>query len=447
MKLYDWQEPLCQRIVDSLRKHRVFVSAYPTGSGKTVLALEAIKRLEGPWLVVAPKVSLTAWKRTAEKLGVANNLIGIINPEKISHPNGCDFYKRERVGKRVGKDGKWFLPVGTSVVWDEPHRTASGEDSAAAYALAKLKAYAKYVHLMTATLADTPRKLRAVGWLCGLHQWHDNSFYRWCRENGCHMVDRHVGGGITRRVLEFTKDKAQAEKYMAGVRKQFGPRYDAINPESIPGFPSQTLDVTLLDLSSRDTWAVNDAAKEMSERLRSKAKSDLARLNRERERIEFHMAETLAEVSATKIADGISTVNFFCFTEPRERFETKLRELGVERICRIYGGQKDSDRQADIDAFQRNEVHAASVQFKAGGAAVSLHDELKARPRESFIIPAYEAADIKQALGRIRRCEGTHATQHFVLAAGTLQERVAEVLERKLSVIDTLNDSDLIVES
>jgi hypothetical protein len=62
----------------------------------------------------------------------------------------------------------------------------------------------------------------------------------------------------------------------------------------------------------------------------------------------------------------------------------------------------------------------------------------------SFILPAYEADDVKQALGRIRRCQGTHATQYFVIAAGTMQERVAATLERKFGCIDSLNDNDLI---
>lgn len=49
----------------------------------------------------------------------------------------------------------------------------------------------------------------------------------------------------------------------------------------------------------------------------------------------------------------------------------------------------------------------------------------------------------KLGLGRIRRVNGTKAIQHFVLAADSVEERVARTLERKLGCIDTLNDEDL----
>lgn len=431
---YDWQAPLVEIAVQAMRKYRVFVSGFPTGAGKTVIALAAARALGGPWLVVAPKVSLTAWHRTAERMGCADRLFGVINPEQISKPRGCEFYTRDR---------KWTLPQGTSVVWDEPHRSASGPKSVSTRALAELRAYARYVHPMTATLADSPLKLRAIGWLCGLHDYNDSSFYGWCRSHGC--TDQEVGGFSSpgRRALKFTTNARAAVEHMAAIRRELNGMFMAVRADDIPGFPTQTLDVKLIDLDKRDRDAVDAACREMSDRMQSRARSPLAELNRERERIEFHMAETLADLAYAKSQGGVSAVCFFCYTEPRERFERKLEGYGVQ-VCRICGGQKDEERQAMMDAFQRNELHVASVQIKAGGASVSLHDELKQRPRESFLIPAYEAADVKQALGRIRRCEGTHAVQHFVIAAGTIQERVAATLERKLLSIDTLNDTDLI---
>ena len=62
----------------------------------------------------------------------------------------------------------------------------------------------------------------------------------------------------------------------------------------------------------------------------------------------------------------------------------------------------------------------------------SLHDERKERPRVSLILQSWNSSTVKQCLGRIRRCNGTHATQHFVLAAGTVQERVAATLDASI---------------
>lgn len=435
ISVYKWQEPLVDAVTTSLLRNRVFISGFPTGSGKTVIALAAAKRLGGPHLVIAPKVANTQWHRMAEAMGVADQIVDVINPEKISTPRGCAYYTR--------KD-KWNLPLNTTVIWDEPHRSASGIDGITTLALAELKAYSGIrLHAMTATLADSPLKLRALGWWTDLHKFNTTSFYSWCRENGCSM--NKIGRGDTARsVFQFTRNAAEARILMASIRQEMGEKFMAIKAEDIPDFPTQTLDTLLLDLNTRDTAEIERAQKDMSERMRSAAKSDMAEIGRSRERIEFIMAEAVAEMAANLIEDGNSAVVFFNFTEPRLRFEAALAKRGVA-FSSIHGGQTKADvRQANIDAFQNNEVHCISVMTEAGGAALSLHDVHHARSRVSLILPSWNAATVKQCLGRIRRCEGTHATQYFVLAAKTVQERVALTLQRKLGNIDALNDADLL---
>lgn len=118
-------------------------------------------------------------------------------------------------------------------------------------------------------------------------------------------------------------------------------------------------------------------------------------------------------------------------------------------VSEVYGsdsqGREQKNRQENIDLFQNNTNHAIAVNTEAGGVALSLHDELQERMRVSFIVPSYNAASVRQALGRIRRVNGTHAVQNFVIAAGTVMEKVAAALERKLANLDSLLvDSDLV---
>ena len=148
---YPWQLPLKDAVVHGLRSKRFFISGFPTGSGKTVIALAAAKELGSPHLVVAPKVALTQWRRTAEAMGCGDLLVDVINPEKVSKPSGCEYYTRA---------GKWKVPPGTVVVWDEPHRSASGIDAVTTQALAELKGYKGLsLHAMSATLADSPYRM------------------------------------------------------------------------------------------------------------------------------------------------------------------------------------------------------------------------------------------------------------------------------------------------
>lgn len=430
---YPWQTPLVDFVLRSLKERKVAISGFPTGSGKTVIALAAAKALDAPHLVICPKAAVTQWRRVADRMGAGRLLIGVVNPEKISTPRGCAFYDKAR---------KWKLQPGTFVIFDEPHRGASGVDSIQTKALAELKAYCKGLHAMSATIADTPLKLRALGFWLGLHDFHEDSFYSWCRRHGCSM-ESVSKWDPTRKGFKFTTDPAEARRHMLDIRREMGSAFMSMRTEDIPGFPSQIVEVKRIDLDADDRKAVEEAYGQMSDRLKSTARSWLAETARERERIEFSVAKALAGLAAAYVGEGLSPVTFFNYTEPRLRFEAELRLLGVTGIATICGDQKDADRQAMIDGFQTNGLTAASVMLKAGGAALSLHDVRHERPRVSMITPAYEADLIKQAFGRIRRDGGTPVVQQFIIAAGTVMEAVAARLETKTGNIDALNDGDM----
>jgi hypothetical protein len=295
---------------------------------------------------------------------------------------------------------------------------------------------------MSATVADSPLKLRALGFWLGLHDYHDDSFYSWCRRHGCSMksVSRW---DPSKKGFMFTTDPAEARKHMLDVRREMGSAFMSMRSEDIPGFPTEIVEIKRIDLDANDRKAVEEAYEQMSDRMKSKARSWLAESARERERIEFSMAKALAGLAAAYVAEGLSPVTFFNYTEPRLRFEAELRLLGVPDIATICGDQKDEIRWAMIDGFQANRIHAAAVMLKAGGAALSLHDVRHERPRVSMITPAYEADLIKQAFGRIRRDGGTPVVQQFMIAAGTVMEAVAARLETKTGNIDALNDGDM----
>ena len=452
MRPFPWQEPLVDNIVTSLTKDRFFISGFPTGSGKTILALEAAKRLNLKLLVFAPKVSLTQWRRTASAMGVEDLIIDIMNPEKI--PIGkCPFYTEICVKGYSQKI--WRLPPECLITFDEPHRSASGEDSATAEALARLKAaQGVRLHAMSATLADSPRQLRALGWWSDLHSWHNASFREWCRKHGCvyekvKAFDPKVNLVRERWMFNFTKDKDEAMAHMADIRREFGSRFLSMRAEDIPGFPTETITTELIDLNKRERDEIDEAYAEMSERMKTKGASILAENGRERERIEFVMAEAAAELACYHVADGNSVVIFFNFTEPRLRFEEAYKKAAkkaeiVTELASVYGGQTDKERQAGIDAFQANTIHCMSVMSAAGGAALSLQDVLGTRPRVSLILPGWDAKMIKQCFGRIRRCGGGHATQKFLFAAGTVQERVAARMKLKIDNLDAFNFAEVL---
>ena len=436
---FDWQKPLIAKQSDTLKKNRVFLCSAHTGSGKTVMALQTVKDLGLPSLIVCPKIAISQWLSTAQRMDVPENLIlGVINPENLIASKKNKFYRHDE-GWLIGHDTPSLL------VWDEVHRSCSGADSKSALALArwcsKKMPEGNKVLAMSATPFETPLKLRALGYLMGFHRFVERDFYDWCRKHACSMVPIGRYPRI-RQVFAFTTNKARAEEVMRIIRRDMGERFLSIGPDEIPGFPDEVKEVCLVDLAKKDHDALVRAYEEMPPQMQHMSQDDMVKTLRLRQQAEWCKASVLAEMAANYVEDGYSVFIAISFSDSRRRIEDELTKRGV-KYASIYGGQRDSERQAGIDSFQRNETHVMVGMMQACSVALSLHDELHERPRVSLISPSYSASDVIQALGRIRRVGGTTATQKIVLAAGSVEEHVAEAVQRKIDCIGTLSDRDL----
>ena len=435
MRLKEWQVPLADHQTRVLRTERVMLSAAHTGAGKTYLACQTIRDLGMKTLVVCPKIAISQWRSVVRGMGAEDLVVGVTNPEHLVASKKDPYYSNE--------DG-WRLPDGMLLVFDEVHRGASGPDSKTTYALARWCSRARplsKVLAMSATPFETPMKLRALGYLMGFHRFVTPSFYGWCRVHGCSYVD--VGWGRTRRrIFQFTRNRPRAEEIMRIIRRAMGDRYLSIGPGEIPGFPDEVKEVVLVDLAKKDHDALVRAYEEMPDQMRSMSEDDMVKTLRLRQQAEFCKAEVIADMAADLEADGSSVFVCLNFTDARLRAERRLRERGVG-FASIYGGQRDADRQAGIDAFQANRTHVMVGMAAACSVALSLHDERHERPRVSLISPGYSVSEFVQSLGRIRRVGGTAAVQKIVVAAGSVEERVGRAIERKMGNLAALNERDL----
>lgn len=392
-----------------------------------------------PTLIVCPKIAIAQWRSTIKRMEVDETLIlGVVNPENLIASKRNPFYSHD--------DG-WKVDSATPalLVWDEIHRSCSGADSKSTLAVARWvdrRHPNNRLLAMSATPFETPLKMRALGYAMGFHRFVKDSFYEWCRANGC--GDRLVGYGMTRRkIFEFTRDRGKAAAVMKDIRAKMGDRFMSIGPGEIPGFPDEVKEVVLVDLEKTDREALARAYDEMPEKIRGMSEDDMVKLLRLRQRAEFCKAEAIAKMAVDLEEDGNSVFLMLNYTSSRERVEEYLRKKGVE-YANIYGGQKESERQRGIDRFQANEVHVMVGMAAACSVALSLHDERHERPRVSLISPGYSASEFSQGLGRIRRVGGTTAVQKIIIAAGSVEERVGQAIERKMDNLSALTDNDLL---
>ena len=445
LTLRDWQIPLAERQTAVLQKERIFLCAASTGAGKTYLACYTIARLGIPTLVICPKIAISQWKSVIRGMGVEDKVIGVINPENLIASKRNPFYAHEGGWKNV--------PEGPALlVFDEMHRSCSGifkiaKGGQKGQGCKQALMAARWVNkstpghkvlALTATPADSPLKMQALGYLMGFHSFVAPSFYDWCRRHGCSMQARG-----RQAAFAFTRDRLRAKAIMEGILKDMGERFMSITPDEIPGFPEETREVVLVDLAKEDHEALVQAYAEMPELMKKPSRDSMVKLLRLRQQAEFCKASVLAKMAKDEVEDGNSVFIAISFTDARLRIQMELEKAGVP-FGAIYGGQKESERNGMIDAFQQNRTHVIIGMMQACGVALSLHDTKHERPRVSLISPSFSASDVVQALGRIRRVGGTAATQKFVLVADSVEERVARSIRAKLEAMSSLTDQDLL---
>jgi len=423
-ELFDWQLPAKDKLVAGFRKGAgCLANTSETGTGKTLVALQTIKELGRPALIICPKAVRSTWLYWAKELGVSDLLIDVINPERIS------------LGRSPHWDGdKWHISAGAIVVIDECHKGCSSPDSKLTRAVALLKAYRIPVLAMSATLASSPLNLRAIGYLLGLHTFGLSSFYDFCLRNGC-----------TRGYMNHVEFKRgpRGEAAMQALHKQIEPYMVRIKVADVPGFPQGIVEAKLFDLEARATSEINLEFAEAAKKIQSHPHADpMVYLLRARQRAEMFKIPLLLDLIDEAVEEGHSVVVFLSF---RASIEALNSALTHPRIV-VWGRDDDPDgkkRDADVSKFQRDEAIVCVAQSGAGGVGISLHALNGARPRRSLINPSFSASEVKQCLGRIHRAGGSDVVQTFVLASGTIEERVYASLQNKLKCIETLQDGNL----
>lgn len=394
-----------------------------TGVGKTFTALAVARSLGLRPLIVCPKSIRTPWTKAAEALDVP--IIAATNIEKLK-AGGTPWLSGRK------NNFRWNIPKDTLLVWDEA-QNAGGTNTANARAMSVLKAYPVPVLLLSATLADSPIKLGAPGYLLGLHRMVDH--VQWCLNHGCYVNKWHK--------LSFYKGAQRLAHLEAIHRDIFPARGVRCRIQDLDIFPENQVIAECYDLEEY-TDEINKIYEDLAEELKNPAKhpNPLTASLRARQRTELFRIPLLVEMAEGFLEEGKSVVVFLSF---RDSFDRVVELLGRQvKVAGIFGGQSGSDRDRAIADFQSNEAPVIVVMIQAGSVGLSLHDVHGGHPRASILTPTFNAVELRQALGRIHRAGGkSKCIQRIIYAAGTVEEKACAAVRRKLSNIDMLNDNCL----
>lgn len=447
-QLYDYQREHASRYIMAAlcSPNSAALDGSDTGAGKMWIAAWCAGKLDVTPLVIAPKSTLPEWRRVAAMFGVQVEAVGYekirgVRTKYLTDPPYCRFtetyyqgpyFRRlaasewgREVAKGNGTAWKWNDEY-QLIIFDEVHR-CGGMTSLNSKLLIAAKRQAERVLCCSATAADDPRQLKALGYTLGLFEL--NGFRNWLLRNGC---EPGVFGGFA-----LSDDPEAVRQALGGIGRTIfqGGRGGRLRKEEIPGFPKSHIATRLIPDETGKAAAIVTLLNELYQRNES-----LEKLNTLRQALELLRCEALADLAG----DYALSSKVVIFVNFRATVRELVRLLGNVPV--IEGGISDEARESIKHRFQAGEVPILICNNQAGGEGIGLHapnSRTKADERTTLISPCYSGRQMKQVLGRVPRLGGGFSQQFLCYFADTPEEEIAASVSRRLGNLDALNDGIL----
>jgi len=432
------------RAVDVLSKsiadNGVAVDLSDTGLGKTMHSLGTVQRFgsEIQFIVICRAVSRHKWEKAVRDFGLQDRCIAVDSYQKFT--SGRHYKDHVTKIKTRGVKYVWAdREVPMIVIFDEC-QDAGGLTSLNSQLLIGCgECTGTFPLCLSATVADSPLKLKALGFLTGMHDLRN--YYQWCLQNGCGKSPF----GFNNLYFRNSDRKAVVGKLHQHL-KQYGVRVK--REEVLEYMPEETIEVELWDVGSRPKSGVVADALEMLERTRDE---DLVRHEeavpgavetmRNRQEAELLKLPALAREIIAAVEDGLYVPVFLNFVNSIDALVSLLAGDGI--TAGVFDGRDTKNRDQTLQDFMDAKLQCIILQSQAGSAAIDLHDVVGGRPRCTFICPTYHAETLLQMLGRATRFGAkSPVLQRICFAEGTIEERVYRVAETKCENIRAMNDGE-----
>jgi superfamily II DNA or RNA helicase len=423
--LFQFQQTSVQLGVASIRKYNRVLLGHSTGVGKTFCALGIARELGKRVAVICPKAITTDWHRAAKTMRVETYEVAGWEWVKTGKSLFGGWANEEKT------QFKFNVPEDVLIVFDEVHRGKGLNTQNAILVRDSVLQNVQSIAL-SATIADDPTKLWAIGQYLGLHSG-GKDYYRFLSNYGCQK---------TRFGFQFRGGKGALQRIHKHIYPERGNRlrHSDLGSE----FPETLIKARAFDMdSARDIASEYDELQARIEELRMSenfSANVLAAQTRARQRIELLKAPAICSLARDLIEEGNSVFISVNFTETRKFIEEELKTN-----CSIYGGQNEMERRGAIDSFQRDQSRVIVGIIQACREGLNLHDLNGNYPRVALHAPTFSAYDLKQVLGRVHRAGGkSRSTQYLIYAAGVpIEEHICNQLDEKLKRLDLINDGSI----
>ncbi|WP_244211370.1 SNF2-related protein, partial [Amycolatopsis kentuckyensis] len=256
------------------------------------------------------------------------------------------------------------------------------------------------------------------------------------------------------RPIERDRDKAVTERLAATVRP-FLLRRRKTDPDIAPELPPKTETDRFVPLTAEQTTLYEAVVRENLAEIREtqgiKRRGQVLQLLTELKQICNHPAQFLKEPHGAltgrsgKLAafeelldvildEGESVLVFSQYVQLCRLLERRLKDRGLPTEL-LSGDSSPAKRQDMVDRFQAGEIPVFLLSLKAGGVGLNLTRATHVIHYDRWWNPAVE----DQATDRAYRIGQDRPVQvHRLIAEGTLEERIAQVLEKKRGLAESV---------
>jgi len=426
-------------MIQALLNHGAAIDGSDTGLGKTYHALAVCREMKLKPLIICRMAGKAGWLRGCRIMEVEPYLIcnwESMRTGKVKVDNTFPLLKKFK--KIAGYESdeieyQWRIPTGVILIFDEAHmgfnpNSLNYKMWTASTGITSLS--------LSATFADRPARMQALFKI--LRIMNEEEFHHWLIS-----IDHFINQYDDLESLTSVDD-------MKIINKKLYPAYGyrkSYDDEDVKHFfPGRIILTEVVDIGSKFTNEQNQEyakllVKAQEYREAGKQAELMVADLRYRQHAELLKTQAIVEIVKEYIQDKKYIAVFVNFRETLKNLAELLQTRSM-----IFGDQErfGLSREKVIDDFQHGRSKIILCMSNAGGQSIDLHDLHGHGQRISLICPTYDPIILQQILGRTYRAKSkTTPVMKLIYAAGTVEEKVCDIVNRKIDNISALNNGDL----
>ncbi|WP_416070825.1 DEAD/DEAH box helicase [Streptomyces sp. ME08-AFT2] len=412
------------------------------GLGKTVtlIALHLHRQMDasaaGPTLVVCPTSLMGNWQREIERFAPGTPVRRFHGPRRdLAATADGEFVLTTYGTLRLDAKRLGTVPWGLVVADEAQH--VKNPYSATARALRTIGARARVALTGTPVENNLSELWAILDWTTpGLlgRLGHFRARYARAVEGG---GDPAAAERLARLVGPFLLRRRKADP---GIAPELPPKTETDRPVSLTdeqaGLYEAVVRETLAAIADADDMARRGLIMKLLTALKQICNHPAQYLKEDRPKTVGRSGklELLDELLDVLLAEGASVLVFTQYVRLARLLEQHLAARGVPTLF-LHGGTPVAEREAMVRRFQDGQAPVFLLSLRAAGTGLNLTRAEHVVHYDRWWNPAVEA----QATDRAYRIGQTRPVQvHRLIAEGTIEDRIADMLRRKRAVADAV---------